>query len=62
MSISARGDETEVGMARCAVPAPFSGGTLRAQGHEWIAWWNSHSAPARRGDTAARRPYLQLSM
>ena len=37
MSISARSDETKVGMARCAVPAAFSGGTLRAQGHELIA-------------------------
>ena len=37
MSISAGGNETKVGMARCAVPAAFSGGTLRAQGHELIA-------------------------
>ena len=29
MSISAGGNETKVGMARCAVPAAFSGGTLR---------------------------------
>jgi len=34
MSVSARSDETKVGMARCAVPATFSGGALRAQGHE----------------------------
>jgi len=58
MSISARSDETKVGMARCAVPAAFSGGTLRAQGHDLIAWRNACSAPARRGDAAARRPYL----
>jgi hypothetical protein len=37
MTVSARSDETKVGMARCAVPAAFSGGTLRAQGHESIA-------------------------
>ena len=37
MSISAGGNETKVGMARCAVPAAFSGGTLRAQRHELIA-------------------------
>jgi hypothetical protein len=38
MSISVRGNETKVGMARCAVPAAFSGGTPRAQGYELIAW------------------------
>jgi len=32
MNISAGSDETKVGMARCAVPAAFSGGTLRATG------------------------------
>jgi len=37
MSISAGGNETKVGMARCAVPIAFSGGTLRAQRHELIA-------------------------
>ena len=37
MSISARSDETKVGMARCAVPAAFSGGILRVEGHESIA-------------------------
>jgi hypothetical protein len=37
MSISAGGNETEVGMQR-AVPAVFSGGTLRTQRHELIAW------------------------
>jgi hypothetical protein len=37
MSISAGGNETKVGMARCAVPAAFSGGTLRTQGHELFA-------------------------
>jgi hypothetical protein len=37
MSISAGCNETKVGMARCAVPAAFSGGTLRAQRHELIA-------------------------
>jgi len=36
MSTSAGSDEAEVGMARCAVPAAFSGGTLRAQGNELI--------------------------
>jgi hypothetical protein len=38
MNISAGGNETKVGMARCAVTAAFSGGTLRAQRHELIAW------------------------
>ena len=37
MSISAGGNETKVGMARCAVPAAFSGGTLRGQRYELIA-------------------------
>ena len=37
MTISAGGNETTVGMARCAVPAAFSGGTPRAQRHELIA-------------------------
>jgi len=37
MSISAGGNQTKVGMARYAVPAAFSGGTLRAQRHELIA-------------------------
>jgi hypothetical protein len=32
MTVSAGSDETKVGMARCAVPAAFSGGTLRATG------------------------------
>ena len=45
-------------MARCAVPAAFSGGTLRGQGHESIGRRSASSAPARRGDAAARRPYL----
>jgi len=36
-SVSADSDETKVGMARCAVPAVFSGGTFSAQGYESIA-------------------------
>jgi hypothetical protein len=36
MNIFAGSDETKVGMARYAVPAAFSGGTLRARpGHEF---------------------------
>ena len=38
MTVSAGSDETKVGTPRCAVPAAFSGGTLRAQRHELIAW------------------------
>jgi len=38
MSISTGGNETKVGKARCAAPAAFSGGTLRAQRHDLIAW------------------------
>jgi len=53
MTVSAGSDQTKVGMARCAVPAAFSGGTLRAQGHESIAQGRAGSAPARRGDAAA---------
>ena len=49
-----------VGMARCAVPAAFSGGTFRGHGHESIARGSASSAPARRGDAAARRPYRRL--
>jgi len=60
MRISAPGNETKVGMARCAVPAAFSGGTLRDQSQELIAWWSARSAPARRGDAAARHPYLHV--
>src|SRR6185295_11772479 len=41
MTVSAGSDETKVGMARCAVPAAFSGGTLRGRGHEWIARWSA---------------------
>ena len=37
MTVSTGSDETKVGMARCAVPAAFSGGTLRAEGYESIA-------------------------
>ena len=37
LTVSAGSDETKVGVARCAVPAAFSGGTLRAPGHESIA-------------------------
>jgi hypothetical protein len=32
MAVSADSDETKVGMARCAVLAAFSGGTLCGQG------------------------------
>jgi len=62
MNISAGSDETKVGMARCAVPAAFSGGTLRGPGHELIARWSAGSAPARRGDAAARHPYLHIRL
>jgi hypothetical protein len=37
MTVSAANDETKVGMARCAVPAAFSGGILRVEGHKSIA-------------------------
>jgi hypothetical protein len=37
MTVSAGSDETKVGMARYAVPAAFSGGILRGQGHKSIA-------------------------
>src|SRR5205823_85544 len=49
--------ETKVGMARCAVTAAFSGGTLRSKGQESIARRSVSSAPAQRGDAAARHPY-----
>jgi hypothetical protein len=38
MSISAGSNEPKVGMARCAVPAAFSGGTLSTQGYELFTW------------------------
>jgi hypothetical protein len=41
MNISAESDKTKVGMARCAVPAAFSGGTLRAPDHKLIARWST---------------------
>src|SRR5258708_7461859 len=44
-------------MARCAVPAVFSGGTRFGQGQESIARRSAGSAPAGRGDAAARHPY-----
>jgi len=62
MRISAGGNEDKVGMARCAVPAAFSGGRLRAQGPESISQRRASSAPARRGDAAARRPYLRFGV
>jgi len=37
MTASVGSDETKVGMARCAVPAAFSGGTLCAQGYKSTA-------------------------
>jgi len=41
MNISAGSNETKVGRARCAVPAAFSGGTLRVADHKSIAWWST---------------------
>ena len=47
-----------VGTARWAVLAAFSGETARMIA-KYFAWVREvGSAPERRGDTAARRPYL----
>jgi hypothetical protein len=45
---------TVVGTARCAVPAASSGGTSER------LTYPIHSAPERRGDSAARCPYHLL--
>ncbi len=48
-----------VGTARCAVTAAFSGGTACPEDQAMSNSSDRRSAPERRGDVAARRPYLR---
>ena len=51
------GPQTQVGTARCAVPAASSGGAACVVPGSGAMPRRERSAPERRGDAAARRPY-----